>query len=168
MIWSTLDQFALSTRYTKITFNDQQATTVSNTSLTTAYAQGNIFVFLGYSEVIAKPKFGVLGYNTNLGAMFLTGGIKSYLASITMFYMKPLTINKKLNITPSLFASGTPLLYSLNQLSVDPNLSMMVGATFDYAITKKFKFGFDYKASFGTAPETPVLSMVMIGSKLQL
>lgn len=33
---------------------------------------------------------------------------------------------------------------------------------------KKFKFGFDYKASFGTAAGTPVLSMIMIGSKMQL
>jgi hypothetical protein len=45
MIWSNLNQFALSARYTKITYNDRQATTVSNTSLTTAYAQGNVFIF---------------------------------------------------------------------------------------------------------------------------
>jgi hypothetical protein len=44
----------------------------------------------------------------------------------------------------------------------------MAGATFDYAISKKFKFGFDYKVSFGTMPNTPVLNMVMIGSKMQL
>jgi hypothetical protein len=168
MVWSTLDQFALSTRYTKITFNDQFATTVANTSLTTAYAQGNIFLFLGYSEVIAKPKFGVFGYNTNLGAMFLTGGIKSYLASFTMFYMRPIVVNKKLSVTPSVFVSGTPLLYSAKQLSVDTNLGMMAGSTFDYAISKRFKFGFDYKVSFGTMPNTPILSMIMIGSKMQL
>ena len=168
MVWSTLDQFALSTRYTKITFNDRFATTVSNTSLTTAYAQGNVFLFLGYSEVLAKPKFGVFGYNTNLGAMFLTGGTKSYLASFTMFYMRPIVVNKKLSVTPAVFASGTPLLYSQKQLSVDTNLGLMTGATFDYTITKKFKFGFDYKVSFGTMPDTPVLSMIMIGSKLQL
>ena len=168
MVWSNLQQFALSTRYTKITFNDQFATTVSNTSLTTAYAQGNVFLFLGYSEVIAKPKFGVFGYNSNLGAMFLTGGAKSYLASFTMFYMRPIQWNKKLSVTPSIFASGTPLLYSANQLAVDTNLGMMAGATFDYAITKKFKFGLDYKVSFGTMPGTPVLNMVMIGSKMQL
>jgi hypothetical protein len=168
MIWSNLNQFAVSSRYTKITFNDQQATTVSNTSLTTAYAMGNIFVFLGYSEVVAKPKLGVLGYNINMGAMFLTGGIQSYLYSMTLFYMKPLVLTKKLSITPSLFASGTPLLYSQRQASVDANLSMMAGSTFDYAITKKFKFGFDYKVSFGTQPNTPILNMIMIGSKIQL
>jgi hypothetical protein len=44
----------------------------------------------------------------------------------------------------------------------------MVGSTFDYAISKKFKFGLDYKVSFGTMPDTPMLSMIMIGSKLQL
>ena len=168
MIWSNLKQFALSGRYTKITHNDQFATTVSNTSLTTAYADGNVFVFLGYSEVLAKPKFGVFGYNTNAGAMFLTGGIKSYLIGITMFYMKPLVINKKLNLTPAIFMSGTPLLYSQKQLSVDTNLGMMAGTTFDYAISKRFKFGFDYKVSFGTLPDTPVLNIIMIGSKLQL
>jgi hypothetical protein len=168
MVWSTLNQFAISARYTKISYNDRQATIVSNTSLTTAYAQGNVFVFLGYSEVIAKPKFGVLGYNVNLGTMFLTGNMTSYLASMTVFYMKPVVVSKKLTVTPSIFASGTPLLYSMNQLSVDANLAMMAGSTFDYAITKKFKFGFDYKASFGTLPGTPVLSMIMIGSKLQL
>ena len=168
MIWSTLNQFALSGRYTKITFNDRFATTVSNTSLTTAYAQGNVFLFLGYSEVIAKPKFGVFGYNNNLGAMFLVGGDKSYLASFTMFYMKPIPINKKLSVTPSIFASGTPLLYANKQLTVDTNLGMMAGATFDYTITKRFRFGFDYKISFGTLPGTPVLNMIMIGSKMQL
>jgi hypothetical protein len=168
MIWSNLNQFAISSRYTKITFNDQQATTVSNTSLTTAYATGNVFVFLGYSEVISKPKLGVLGYNVNLGAMFLTGGIQSYLSSLTMFYMKPILLTKKITITPSMFASGTPLLYSQNQTSVDANLALMGGSTFDYAITKKFKFGFDYKVSFGTMPNIPILNMIMIGSKIQL
>jgi hypothetical protein len=44
----------------------------------------------------------------------------------------------------------------------------MAGSSFDYAITKKFKFGFDYKISFGTLPGTPMLNMVMIGSKVQL
>ena len=168
MIWSNLNQFAVSSRYTKITFNDQQATTVANTSLTTAYAMGNIFVFLGYSEVISKPKLGVLGYNVNLGAMFLTGGIQSYLSSLTMFYMKPVVLTKRIIITPSMFASGTPLLYSQSQTSVDTNLALMAGSTFDYAITKKFKFGFDYKVSFGTAPNIPILNMIMIGSKIQL
>jgi hypothetical protein len=168
MIWSNLNQFAISSRYTKITFNDQQATTVANTSLTTAYAAGDIFVFLGYSEVISKPKLGVLGYNVNLGAMFLTGGIQSYLSSLTMFYMKPVILTKRIIITPSMFVSGTPLLYSQSQTSVDTNLTLMAGSTFDYAITKKFKFGFDYKVSFGTAPNIPILNMVMIGSKIQL
>jgi hypothetical protein len=168
MIWSNLNQFAVSSRYTKITFNDQQATTVANTSLTTAYAMGSIFVFLGYSEVISKPKLGVLGYNVNLGAMFLTGGIQSYLSSLTMFYMKPVVLTKRIIITPSIFASGTPLLYSQSQTSVDTNLALMAGSTFDYAITKKFKFGFDYKVSFGTSPNIPILNMVMIGSKIQL
>ena len=82
--------------------------------------------------------------------------------------MKPLVISKKLNLTPGIFVSGTPLLYSSNQLSVDTNLGMMAGTTFDYSISKRFKFGFDYKVSFGTMPDTPVLSMIMIGSKLQL
>ena len=109
MIWSNLNQFAISSRYTKITFNDQQATTVANTSLTTAYAMGDIFVFLGYSEVLAKPKLGILGYNINLGAMFLTGGIQSYLSSLTMFYMKSVVLTNKISITPSMFTSGTPL-----------------------------------------------------------
>ena len=168
MIWSNLNQFAISNRYTKITFNDQQATTLSNTSLTTAYATGNVFVFLGYSEVLSKPKLGILGYNINLGAMFLTGGTQSYLSSLTMFYMKPIILTKKITITPSMFASGTPLLYSQDQLLVDTNLNMMGGSTFDYAITKKFKFGFDYKISFGTQPNIPVLNMIMIGSKIQL
>jgi hypothetical protein len=168
MIWSNLNQFAVSSRYTKITFNDQQATTVANTSLTTAYAMGSIFVFLGYSEVISKPKLGVLGYNVNLGAMFLTGGIQSYLSSLTMFYMKPVLLTKRIIITPSMFASGTPILYSQNQTSVDTNLALMAGSTFDYAITKKFKFGFDYKISFGTISNIPTLNMIMIGSKIQL
>jgi hypothetical protein len=168
MVWSNLNQFAVSSRYTKITFNDAMATTVANTSLTTAYAMGSVFVFLGYSEVISKPKLGVLGYNVNLGAMFLTGGIQSYLSSLTMFYMKPVVLTKRIIITPSMFASGTPLLYSQSQTSVDTNLALMAGSTFDYAITKKFKFGFDYKISFGTAPNIPILNMVMVGSKIQL
>ena len=85
-----------------------------------------------------------------------------------MFYMKPLVLTKKISITLSMFASGTPLLYSQRQASVDTNLNMMAGSTFDYAITKKFKFGFDYKISFGTVSNTPILNMIMIGSKVQL
>jgi hypothetical protein len=168
MIWSNLNQFALSSRYTKVTYNDRQAVTVSNISLTTAYAAGSVFTFLGYSEVLSKPKLGVLGYNINTGAMFLVGGIQSYLASMTMFYMKPVVVSTRLTLTPSVFASGTPLLYAGGVFTADANLGMMAGSTFDYAITKRFRFGFDYKLSFGTAPGTPMLNMVMIGSKIQL
>ena len=168
MIWGNLKQFALSGRYTKITFNDQFATTVSNTSLTTAYAEGNIFVFLGYSEVIAKPKFGVFGYNINMGGMYFTNGTASYLAALTTFYMRPIPVNKKLILTPAVFLNATPLLYGQKKLAVDKNFGILAGSTFDYSISKRFKFGFDYKLSFGTQPGTPILNFLMIGSKLQL
>ena len=82
--------------------------------------------------------------------------------------MRPISINKKLTLTPSIFANGTPASYSLNQWSVDPNFGFMVGSTFDYSISKRFKFGFDYKISFGTLPGTPILNFLMIGSKIQL
>jgi hypothetical protein len=65
---------------------------------------------------------------------------------------------------------STPLIYSAQDkvTSTDRSFSAFAGSGFDYYITKRFKFNFNYKANISTNPQVPILSFFLIGSKVNL
>jgi hypothetical protein len=90
--------------------------------------------------------------------------------SVTAFYTRPFTANKKLTISPEIYLISTPVVYSsVDKVTVtDRTFSMFLGSGFDYQISRRFKFNANYKLNLSTNPEFPILSFFLIGSKVNL
>ena len=172
MIWFNFKQFALSGRYTKIHFSKGgKLKFIHNFNLTSVYSYGNILGFVGYSGILNAGKWGVTGFNLSAAGTLVSEDKSTFLSpSITAFYTRPFTATKRLNISPELYIISTPLMYSTKDkvTTTDRTFSAFVGSGFDYQITKRFKFNFNYKANLSTNPDFPVLSFFLIGSKVNL
>lgn len=172
MIWMNFKQFALSGRYTKMVFSKSgQLRYIHNLSLTGVYSYGNLIGFAGYSGIINLNKAGVTGFNISAsGALISESKTSFYSPTITAFYTRPFTTGKKLTISPEFYIMSTPLIYSAKDrvTSTDRTFSSFVGSGFDYKISKRFKFNFNYKLNISTNKEIPILSFFLIGSKVNL
>jgi hypothetical protein len=172
MIWLNFKQFALSGRYTKMMFNKKgQLKYIHNFSLTTVYSYGNLLAFAGYSGIYNMGKYGVTGFNASVASTLVAETKSTFFSpTITAFYTRPFPVNKKLTISPELYVMSTPLIYSSQDrvAATDRTFSAFVGSGFDYYLTKRFKFNFNYKANLSTNPEIPILSFFLIGSKVNL
>jgi hypothetical protein len=172
MIWTNFNQFALSTKYTKLHYNKKNTIKyIHNASLTGVYTYGNILGFLGYSGILNAGKWGVTGFNVS-GAVSIISEDKSgyYSPSVTAFYTRPFKVGKKLMVSPELYVMSTPLVYSTKeQVTItDRFFSGFLGSGFDYQISKRFKINMNYKANISSNPEIPILSFFLIGSKVNL
>ena len=173
MIWFNFKQFALSGKYTKISFSkDGKLKWIHNVNLTGVYSYGNIIGFLGYSGILNAGKWGVPGFNVSGAMTLVTGEEKNTFLSpsITAFYTKPFKGNKRLTISPELYLISAPLIYSTKEkvTTTDRTFSAFIGSGFDYQITRRFKLNMNYKANLSTNPEFPILSFFLIGSKINL
>ena len=172
MIWMNFKQFALSGRYTKMVFSKSgQLRYIHNLSLTGVYSYGNIIGFAGYSGIINLNKAGVTGFNISASGALISENKSSFFSpTITAFYTRPFTTGKKLTISPELYIMSTPLIYSAKDrvTSTDRTFAAFIGSGFDYKISKRFKFNFNYKLNISTNKEIPMLSFFLIGSKVNL
>jgi hypothetical protein len=172
MIWFNLKQFALSGRYTTMHMNKQgNLKYIQNFNLTTVYSYGSILCFVGYSGILNFDKNGVAGFNISGTATKTPDDRNLFVSpSITGFYTHPFVVNKKLTISPEIYAISTPIIYtSIDKITVtDRTFSGFIGSGFDYQLTKRFRFNANYKANLSTNPEFPVLSFFLIGSKVNL
>jgi hypothetical protein len=180
MIWSNLEQFAVSTRYTKMNFDKGELKSIDNYSLTAAYLNGSYMSLVGYTYIIPTKKWGTVGYNLSLLGLGLKNPkiegvdqapftiLTSY--SLTGFWMRPFTVNKKISVSPELFAMSSPILYDIsnNTLNKDKSAGIIFGTSFNYNITKRFALGLNYKLSYSTNPSIPSLSFFLIGSRMTL
>ena len=172
MIWMNFKQFALSGRYTKMMFSKSgQLRYIHNFSATGVYSYGNLIGFVGYSGIINLNKAGVTGFNVSASGALISENKSSFFSpTITAFYTRPFTTGKKLTISPELYIMSTPLIYSAQErvASTDRTFAAFIGSGFDYKITKRFKFNFNYKLNVSTNTEIPMLSFFLIGSKVNL
>lgn len=173
MIWFNFKQFALSGKYTKISFSKNgKLKWVHNVNLTGVYSYGNIIGFVGYSGILNAGKWGVTGFNVSGAMTLVTGEEKNTFLSpsITAFYTKPFKGNKRLTISPELYLISAPLIYSTRErvTTTDRTFSAFIGSGFDYQLTRRFKFNMNYKANLSTNPDFPILSFFLIGSKINL
>lgn len=172
MIWMNFKQFALSGRYTKMHFGKKgQLRYIHNFSATGVYSYGNLIAFVGYSGIINLNKAGVTGFNVSASGALISENKTSFFSpTVTAFYTRPFTTGKKLTISPELYIMSTPLIYSAQDkiTSTDRTFSAFIGSGFDYKITKRFKFNFNYKLNVSTNKEIPILSFFLIGSKVNL
>jgi hypothetical protein len=184
LIWSTLKQFALSGGYTKMDFNKGQLNAIHSYSVTGAYLEGNYMSLVGYTYIKPHPKFGTYGYN--LGAITLllkdtkiinskTGETKeifntSFSTSVVTFWTKPYVVDKKITLSPQVFLMNSPISWNskTGETTVSRQFGFLVGSSFDYKISKRFGFSFNYKLSGSTQKGAPLLNNFLIGSRVIL
>lgn len=169
MIWSTLDQFALSGRYTKMNFNAGKLESITNFGLTGVYLGGSMLGFGTVAYIYPMGKYGVSGANYTLSFSGADVGL-NISNNILLFYTIPIQINKRLTISPDLYISGssTGYLTSQKMFVTSDDVGFLGGASFDIALTKRFKFNFGLKMGVNTNPEVPINYLAMIGTKVNL
>jgi hypothetical protein len=169
MVWSNLQQFALSGRYTKMNFDEGKLSRIDNTGATLVHAFGNTFGFLTYAQIYPLGKWGVTGVNATVSIQ-KTDKQFSTTHSLLVFYTKPFTINRKLTISPDLYISGSPVTYGIkdNTFDISEDMMFLTGFNMDYSITKRFKFNTGLKTSLSTNPSIPILLFAVVGSKINL
>lgn len=168
IIWSNLKQFALSSRYSKMQFKDNQLCGISTYSYTTAYNDGS-FTHIGAYSYVTMVKSYILGYNLAVIGMRLpaeTGKQIFTMSSVTLFGMRAVQINKRITIIPEFFLMGSPLSYGIGSrdLNVNRQISYIFGNTFDLALTKKFRISANLKYMGGPSKTIGLL----VGSRFNL
>jgi hypothetical protein len=184
MIWSTLNQFALSGGYTKMDFQKGKLNTIHSYSVTTAYLEGNYMGLIGYTNVKPNPKFGTYGYNVGLITLLLknnevinfkTGETKevfntSLSTSLVVFWTKPYSVQPKITLSPQIFLMNSPIAWNskTGETTVNRQLSFLLGSSFDYKISKRFGLSLNYRLSGDSQVGSPLLNNFLVGSRLIL
>jgi hypothetical protein len=139
-----------------------------------AYLGGNYMNLLGYTFIKPTPKRGTYGYNVGVINLLLknsNGGFDYNMAtSAIVFWTKPYQYSKKLTISPQVFTMFAPISYNSASgvTTVNRHMGFLLGTAFDYKITKRFGFSFNYKLSGNTAAYSPFLSNFLVGSRMIL
>ena len=129
---------------------------------------------VGYTWIKPHPKFGTYGYNVGLVNLFLKGTeLKfdySMSVSSVVFWTKPYQYSKKLTISPQVFLMSSPISYNAftGNSAVNRHAGFLLGSSFDYKLSKRFGFSFNYKMNGSTQPNSPLLHMFLIGSRVML
>lgn len=179
MVWSNFQQFALSSRYTAMHFDEGKLTGISNFGLTAAYAFGTVFGFGTYAYIYPMGKWGVAGANLTVafaGAEYLPdpsstpGKQMSLTSSILLFYTKPFTVNRRITLSPDVYFSGSPLVYLTKDgtFTESQEVNILTGLGVDYSFTSRFKLNIGVRTSISSSPDIPMLFFGVIGSKINL
>jgi len=179
MVWSNFQQFALSSRYTAMHFDEGKLTGISNFGLTAAYAFGTTFGFGTYAYIYPMGKWGVAGANVTVafaGAEYLPdpsstpGKQMSLTSSILLFYTKPFTVNRRITLSPDVYFSGSPLVYLTKEgtFTESKEVNILTGLGVDYSFTSRFKLNIGVRTSISSSPDIPMLFFGVIGSKINL
>ena len=174
MTWSTLDQFALSGGVTKMNFEGGVLKAINSYSLTTAYLKGNYMALVGYTWIKPHPKLGVYGYNVGVVNLMTAGTEQKWDVSLSTsavaFWTKPFQYSKKLTLSPQVFAMYAPLGYNsfTGSTLVGRHFGFLVGSSFDYKISRRFGFSFNYKLNMNTQPGQKFTSNFLIGTRMML
>ena len=174
MIWSTLDQYAVSSNYTKMKFEEGKLNSIHSYGASVGYLKGAWMLLTSYTYVKPHIKYGTYGFNVGSIGL-LTKGIEdkrnfNLSSSFVAFWTKPYQYSKKLSLSPQVFIMTSPISFdpSSGYTNVNRNLGFLIGSSFDYKISKRFGFGFNYKANVNTTKGIPVLHNFLIGSRLIL
>ena len=172
---SNLSSIVMTGGYTKMEMKpDGNLNAIHSYGTAVAYLGGNYMNLVGYTWIKPTAKRGTYGYNAGLINLFLKnddGGFTYNMASsLIVFWTKPYVVSKKLAISPQVFTTFAPIAYnSVTGVStVNRHMGFLLGAAFDYKISKRFGFSLNYKMSGNTTPGTPFLSNFLIGSRMML
>lgn len=169
MIWSTFNQFAVSGRYTLMNFNDGKLDNISNFGITGVYLGGTTLGFVTAASIFPFGKWGTTGANYTFSVAGADKGL-NLSNNILLFYTVPVPISKRLTISPDIYLSGssTGYLTAQQKFITSNDVGILTGASFDIALTKRFKFNFALKTSLNTNPIVPPTYFGMMGTKINL
>ena len=176
MINSNLSSIVMTGGITKMGLTeDGQLDAIHSYGTGIAYLGGNYMNLLGYTYIKPTAKKGTYGYNVGVINLFLkndeTGGFEYNMASSAIvFWTKPYQYNKKLTISPQVFTMFAPISYNSvsGVTTVNRHMGFLLGAAFDYKISKRFGFSANYKLSGNTKPFSDFLNNFQIGSRMVL
>ena len=176
MVNSNLSSIVMTGGITKMGLTeDGQLDAIHSYGTGIAYLGGNYMNLLGYTYIKPTAKKGTYGYNVGVINLLLkndeTGGFEYNMAtSAIVFWTKPYQYNKKLTISPQVFTMFAPLSYNsaTGVTTVNRHMGFLLGAAFDYKISKRFGFSANYKMSGNTKPFSDFLSNFQIGSRMVL
>jgi hypothetical protein len=176
MVNSNLSSIVMTGGITKMGLTeDGQLDAIHSYGTGIAYLGGNYMNLLGYTYIKPTAKKGTYGYNVGVINLFLkndnTGGFEYNMASSAIvFWTKPYQYNKKLTISPQVFTMFAPISYNSvsGVTTVNRHMGFILGAAFDYKISKRFGFSANYKLSGNTKPFSDFLSNFQIGSRMVL
>jgi hypothetical protein len=176
MVNSNLSSIVLTGGITKMAMTeDGQLDGIHSYGTGIAYLGGNYMNLLGYTYIKPTAKKGTYGYNVGVINLFLkndeTGKFEYNMASSAIvFWTKPYQYNKKLTISPQVFTMFAPISYNsaTGVSTVNRHMGFLLGAAFDYKISKRFGFSANYKLSGNTKPFSDFLSNFQIGSRMVL
>jgi hypothetical protein len=172
---SNLSSIVMTGGITKMGLTDDgQLDAIHSYGTAFAYLAGNYMNLLGYTYIKPTPKKGTYGYNVGVINLLLAnddGGFDYNMAtSAIAFWTKPYQYSKKLTISPQVFTMFSPISWNAktNVSTVNRHMGFLLGAAFDYKISKRFGFSFNYKISGNTKPNSDFLSNFLIGSRMVL
>ena len=175
VINSNLSSIVMTGGYTKMAMTrDGNLDAIHSYGTAFAYLAGNYMNLLGYTWIKPTPKKGTFGYNVGVINLFLkndAGGFDYNMASSAIaFWTKPYTYSKKLTISPQVFTMFSPISWNSTTgvSTVNRHMGFLVGSSFDYKLSKRFGFSFNYKISGNTKAGSPFLSNFLIGSRMVL
>ena len=176
MVNSNLSSIVMTGGITKMGMTeDGQLDAIHSYGTGIAYLGGNYMNLLGYTYIKPTAKKGTYGYNVGVINLLLkndeTGGFEYNMAtSAIVFWTKPYQYNKKLTISPQVFTMFAPISYNsaTGVTTVNRHMGFLLGAAFDYKISKRFGFSASYKMSGNTKPFSDFLSNFQIGSRMVL
>ena len=173
LVWSTLDQFAISGGMTKMDFEEGKLSAIHSYSVTAAYLKGTLMQMVGYTYIKPHPRWGTFGYNAGLIGLQMRkmegkGYDLSVMTSFVAFWTKPFQYNRKTTLSPQLFFMNSPI--SWNTLTgnsmVTKTPGFIAGLGYDYKISKRFGFSASYKAVIALEPKFNLMNNFQIGSKM--
>jgi hypothetical protein len=173
LIWSTLDQFAISGGITKMDFQEGKLNAIHSYGTTFAYLKGTLMNLNGYTWIKPHPKYGTFGYNVGVITLMMQNPTKggydvSLMASAVGFWMKPYQYSRKVTLTPQVFVMQSPLSWNTvtGSSAVSRTPGGIIGLGYDYKISRRFGFSASYKAAMTFTPEFSLMNNFQIGSKM--
>jgi hypothetical protein len=174
IVWSTLDQYVISSSYTKMDFSNGKLNAIHSYGTSIAYLKGVWMNLTSYTFIKPNPKIGT--YGVNVGAIsLLTKGVNgkhdiNMSTSLVGFWTKPFQYSTKLTLSPQVFIMSSPISYqpSTKSTIINRSLGFLIGSSFDYRISKRFGFSVNYRANFTTEPGSQILHNFLVGSRVIL
>jgi hypothetical protein len=172
LVWSTLDQFALSGGMTKMDFEDGKLNGIHSYSVTAAYLKGTLMQMVGYTNIKPHPKWGTYGYNVGVIALQMkrpTAGYDlSVMTSFVAFWTKPYQVNRKTTLSPQVFFMNSPISWNTvtGNSMVTRTPGFIVGSGYDFRLSKRFALSASYKAVMTLEPKFNLMNNFQIGSKM--